>query len=496
MREVHTGGASGAAHSRTGAARSPTKRWMGMTTNAAPPHVLIVGAGPAGALMAILLGRRGYQVDVFERRADPRQLADTEIERRSINLGLSHRGITALTRVGVIDDVMRTSVRARGRVIHASDGRLTFQPYGSNEREILYSISRIALNRELIRRADEMDNVRFRFEMRCEELDRHAGTAVFRGPDDRRENVDSDFIVGADGAYSTVRLWMHRNERADFHQEYLDWGYKELLIPADADGRSRIELEALHIWPRGNALIVSHPNPNGSHTVTVFMPWEGERSFAALQTEAQVTRFFEEVFPDLPELVPDLAAEFLSHPTGSLVATRTAPWHHRDRCVLIGDGCHAVYPFYGQGMNAALEDCLVLDDELGRHPEDRAAAFRAYQRARKANTDALLELVKRNFDELRDTANQPSFVARKKVDLLLHRMFPDKWIPLYTMVVHSTMPYAEALERHKKQEALLRKLGVDAVLAVSLAAVVGARRLVSRRKRRVAAQVQAPLPNA
>jgi kynurenine 3-monooxygenase len=430
--------------------------------------------------MAILLGRRGYQVDAYERRADPRQLADTDVERRSINLGLSHRGITALTRAGVIDAVMRTAVRAKGRVIHASDGRLSFQPYGSNEREILYSISRIALNRELIRCADQMENVRFHFGMRFEEMDRDAATAVFRGPGGETERVEADFIVGADGAYSTVRQWMHRNERADFHQEYLDWGYKELLIPAGPDGRSRIELEALHIWPRGDALIVTHPNPDGSHTATVFLPWEGPRSFATLGTEPEVSRFFAEVFPDVPQLVPDLAREFLDHPAGTLVATRTAPWHHRDRCVLVGDGCHAVYPFFGQGMNAGLEDCLVLDEQLAGNPDDRRAAFSAYQRARKANTDALLELVKGNFDELRDTANQPTFVARKKLDLLLHRLFPERWIPLYTMVVHTTMPYAEALRRHRRQQSLLRRVGVDALLALALPAFVVARRLFSR----------------
>lgn len=468
-----------------------------MTTNAAPPRALIVGAGPAGALMAILLGRRGYRVDAYERRADPRQLTDADVERRSINLGLSHRGITALTRAGVIDDVMRTAVRAKGRVIHASDGRLSFQPYGSNEREILYSISRIALNRELIRHADRMENVRFHFGMRCDEVDRDAATAVFRGDDGRTERVQGDFVVGADGAYSTVRQWMHRNERADFHQEYLDWGYKELLIPAAPGGSSRIELEALHIWPRGDALIVSHPNPDGSHTATVFLPWEGPRSFATLQTETQVMRFFAEAFPDVPGLVPELAREFLGHPTGSLVATRTAPWHHRDRCVLVGDGCHAVYPFYGQGMNAGLEDCLVLDDQLGRHPADRQAAFAAYQNARKANTDALLELVKDNFDELRDTANQPTFVARKKLDLLLHRLFPERWIPLYTMVVHTTMPYAEALRRHRRQERLLRRLGVDAVLALALPALVAARRLAFRPVRGVpSAKARPPLTHA
>ena len=473
-----------------------------MTNDHTGPRALIVGAGPAGSLMAILLGRRGWQVQVYERRADPRPLADAAVERRSINLGLSHRGITALRTAGVLDEVMQTAVRAKGRVIHSTDGRTEFQPYGSNEAEILYSISRTALNRALISHAERLPNVAFHFGMRMDEMDRDAATAVFRTDDGREERVQADFIVGADGAYSTVRQWMHRNERADYAQEFLPWGYKELLIPPAPDGGSRIELEALHIWPRGEALIVSHPNRDGSHTVTVFMPFEGERSFASLTTETEVARFFGSVFPDLPGLVPDLAAEFLRHPTGTLVATRTAPWHHRDRCVLVGDGCHAVYPFFGQGMNAALEDCLVLDAALQRHGADRTAAFAAYQGARKESTDALLDLVKQNFDELRDTANQPTFVARKKVDLLLHRLLGDRWIPLYTMVVHTTMPYAEALRRHRRQEALLRRFGLHAVLGLALPVAVGLRRLLKRRAAAAppavppAAHVRTPLTHA
>jgi kynurenine 3-monooxygenase len=431
-------------------------------------RALIVGAGPAGSLMAILLGRRGMQVEVYERRADPRPLADEAVERRSINLGLSHRGITALTEAGVLDDVMKTAVRARGRVIHTTDGRTAFQPYGSDDSEILYSISRNALNRALIEHADRLPNVRFTFQAPLVELDREGPVATFRREDGATERVEADFVVGADGAYSTVRQWMHRNERADYAQEFLPWGYKELLIPPGEGGGSRIELEALHIWPRGDALIVTHPNPDGSHTASVFMPFEGERSFSALQTETDVGRFFATVFPDVPGLVPDLEAEWMRHPTGTLVATRTAPWHHREKCVLLGDGCHAVWPFYGQGMNAALEDCLVLNRALDRHPADRHAAFRSYQAERKVNTDALMELVRLNFDELRAGSDHPAFVARKKLDLLLHRLFPKKWVPLYTMVVHTTIPYAEALARWRRQQTLLRRLGVDSLLGAAL----------------------------
>ncbi len=448
-----------------------------MTAVSRARRVLVVGAGPAGSLAAILLGRRGWEVDVYERRDDPRPMADAAVERRSINLGLSHRGITALREAGVLDEVMAPAVRARGRVIHTSDGGLAFQPYGSDDREILYSISRIALNRVLIAHAAALPNVRFHFGARCESLDRDRARAVFRGADGEEIRASADFVVGADGAFSTVRQAMQGDE-GEFVQEVLPWGYKELLVPPAPDGGSRIELEALHIWPRGDALIVTHPNRDGSHTVTVFLPLEGgPGSFAELGTEAAVEAFFARVFPDVPALVPGLAREFLSHPTGTLVATRTAPWHHGGRVVLVGDACHAVYPFFGQGMNAALEDCLVLDRLLAEHGDDPERAFAAYEQARRPNTDALLELVKDNFDELRAGADRPEFVARKKVDFLLHQLLRDRWIPLYTMVVHTTMPYAEALRRQRRQERILRAVGVDALLSLA----GGARRLVGAR---------------
>jgi kynurenine 3-monooxygenase len=449
-----------------------------MTGQSGARRVLVVGAGPAGALAAILLGRRGWQVDVYERREDPRPMADAAVERRSINLGLSHRGITALREAGVLDEVMGPAVRARGRVIHASDGRLTFQPYGADEREILYSISRLALNRALISHAASLPGVRFHFGHRCESVDRERAEARFRDPDGREIRAGADLVVGADGAFSTVRQEMQAGTPSEHVQELLPWGYKELLIPPAPDGGSRIELEALHVWPRGDALIVTHPNRDGSHTVTVFLPLEGgPGSFAELTDPARVEAFFARVFPNLPPLVPELAREFLAHPTGTLVATRTAPWHHQDRVVLVGDACHAVYPFFGQGMNAALEDCLVLDRLLAEHGADRSAALRAYEEARRPNTDALLELVKDNFDELRSGADQPGFAARKKVDFLLHHFLRDRWIPLYTMVVHTTMPYAEALARQRRQERILRRLGVDAVLSLA----GSARRLVAPR---------------
>ncbi|HEX2092098.1 MAG TPA: NAD(P)/FAD-dependent oxidoreductase [Longimicrobiaceae bacterium] len=434
------------------------------------PTVTIVGAGLAGSAMAIYLGRRGYQVSVYERRADPRDEGAQPRERRSINLGLSHRGIQALTAVGVADRVLSRSVVARGRMIHTTDGKQVFQPYGSEPHHVLHSIARRDLNAALIDQAESACGVRFFFSHRCLDLDKKSAACLFRDESSgKTARAAADFVIGADGTYSTVRARMQRRERASFEQEFLDWGYKELTIPAAPDGSSQIELNALHIWPRGDCLIVSHPNLDGSHTATLFMPFEGgERSFTALGTTDEVESLFARTFPDLVPLAPELVPEFLRHPTAPLVSTRTSLWHYRDRVVLIGDGCHAVYPFYGQGMNAALEDCAVLDACLERHPGDRESAFREYQELRKKNTDALHQLVKQNFEELRDTVNSPVFRARKRVDLVLSRLFPGRWIPLYNMVVHSNMPYSEALERARRQDRIRRWSGLDLMLMVSL----------------------------
>jgi 2-polyprenyl-6-methoxyphenol hydroxylase-like FAD-dependent oxidoreductase len=276
--------------------------------SAAPERrVIIVGAGLAGSLLAVLLGRRGWAVEVLERRGDPRAAAAVASEQRSINLGLSHRGMVALRQAGVLDEVMKTAVRAKGRVIHASDARVEFQPYGQSEHEVLHSIQRSELNRALIDRAEEVPGVVFRFGVQLDGMDREAATVDYLDADGTPARAQGDFVVGADGAFSSVRQWMQRGSRADYAQEFLEWGYKELTLPAAPGGGSQVELEALHIWPRGDCLIVSHPNQDGSHTLTLFLPWEGRRSFAVLQTPEDVTAFFANLFPDLPPLAPALA---------------------------------------------------------------------------------------------------------------------------------------------------------------------------------------------
>ncbi|HEU4425684.1 MAG TPA: NAD(P)/FAD-dependent oxidoreductase [Pilimelia sp.] len=434
---------------------------------------VIVGAGLAGSLMAIHLAARGHQVEVYERRPDPRMPGAVD-HGRSINLGLSQRGVRALDGVGLLDAVMPYTVPMRGRVIHRRDGGQTFQPYGTRDDQILHSIRRTDLSAVLIERAESYPSVRFCFDTAFTRLDADKPVVYVTDPDGAELRVTADAVIGADGVFSAVRQQMQHGERADYAQEFLPWGYKEVTIPAASP------LEALHVWPGDRGLIVAHPNQDGSLTGTVFLPLDGPHSLATLREPEQIRAFFAAEFPDTLELMPDLVAEFRRNPTGTLVTIRTAPWHRRDQVVLVGDAAHAVYPFYGQGMNAAFEDCAVLDDCLGEHPTDLGAAFAAYQQRRKRHTDVLATLSTENFVDLRRRVRSPLHRARRRADLALNRLFPDSWVPLYTMVSHTSMPYADAMARARRQDTALTWLGLGAVAAVAALSTYGARRRSGR----------------
>ena len=414
--------------------------------------VAIVGGGPAGSLLALALAQQGHHVDVYERRSDPRRQITGE--GRSINLGLSKRGMQALHMVGMLDQVLARAVTMRGRVIHSADGTMRFQPYGKNSAEVLHSIDRNELNRMLLDQAAQYPTVNLHFEHKLVHADRQKQEIEFDVAG-RHVKMKPQWVIGADGAFSTMRRELQRGERAEYHQEFLEWGYKELTLAATPDGASKIELSALHVWPRSHCLIVSHANRNGSHTLTLFLPFEGEDSFATTQTAEDVVSLFAKYFPDLIPLLPDLVEQWMRHSPGSLITTRTAPWAFGDWAVLVGDACHAVYPFYGQGMNSAFEDCSVLIHELNQAHSCRAAAFQAYELARRAHTDVLCELSKSNFIELKQKVRSPWFLARKRLDLAIHRLLPQRWIPLYTMVAHTTIPYGEALARARRQDRIL-----------------------------------------
>jgi len=412
--------------------------------------ITIVGAGLGGALMAVFLGRAGHRVRVYERRPDPRRGAGGR--GRSINLAISTRGLAALERVGLDKKLLEVAVPMRGRMVHPHDGGLTFQPYGHQAHHVIHSVSRAGLNRLLVETAEAMPNVEVRFGQRCVDVDLTHALGTFVDIDSGAETTaDADLLIGADGAFSEVRLALQKTDRFEYSQSFLPYGYKELSIPPADGGGFRMERNALHIWPRGGFMMIALPNVDGSYTCTCFWPFRGENSFAQLATRDEVRAYFRATFPDAVPMMPTLEDDFLLNAVGSLVTVRCAPWRHTDRVALLGDAAHAVVPFYGQGANAAFEDCMVLDQCLKEFGDDVAEALAAYERRRKPHADALADLAIGNFVEMRDKTASKVFLFGKRVEKLLARLFPGRFLPLYYMVTFSRTPYADAVRRARAQ---------------------------------------------
>ena len=430
--------------------------------------ITIVGAGLGGALMAVFLGRAGHRVKVFERRPDPRRGAAPGGRGRSINLAISTRGLAALERVGLDAKLLEVAVPMRGRMVHGIDGSLTFQPYGHEPHHVINSVSRAGLNRLLVETAESMPNVEVRFGRRCTDVDLERATATFVDAESGATVIEaSDLLIGADGAYSEVRLAMQKTDRFDYQQSYLHYGYKELTIPPADGGGFRMEANALHIWPRGGFMMIALPNVDGSYTCTCFWPFSGPNSFGALVTREEVRAYFQAVFPDALPLMPTLEEDFLLNAVGSLVTVRCAPWRFKDRAVLLGDAAHAVVPFYGQGANAAFEDCIVLDECLRELGGDVAEALATYESRRKPHADALADLAIGNFVEMRDKTASKTFLWGKRIEKLLAKVLPGWFVPLYYMVTFSRTPYADAVRRARAQwRAVWAAAGIVAVLVV------------------------------
>ncbi|MCZ6695278.1 MAG: NAD(P)/FAD-dependent oxidoreductase [Acidobacteria bacterium] len=432
--------------------------------------VVLVGAGLGGSLMAILLGRAGYRVRCFEMRPDPR--AGSPRVGRSINLAISARAIHALGTIGLAKDVLAVGIPMRGRMIHDLNGRTVFQPYGTVAEHANYSVSRAELNIALLNAAAALPNVEFRFGMKCAGVDPEAGIVTFAEPGDsqpesgRRETAVGDVIIGADGAFSTVRQQIQRQDRFDYQQSFLSHGYKELTLPPGDGGGFALDRNALHIWPRGGFMMIALPNRDGSFTCTLFWPLEGANSFAALRTGEEVRRFFTGVFPDAARLMPDLEAEYIRNPVGSLVTVRCSPWRYGARVVLLGDACHAVVPFHGQGANAAFEDCVVLDECIRSLAPDWSRVFSSFEALRRENTDALADLSIANFEEMRDHAGSRAFRLKKGLEKGLHRLFPSWFIPLYMMISFTRIPYAAAVRRARRQARVVAAIAGAAFLFI------------------------------
>jgi kynurenine 3-monooxygenase len=424
-----------------------------------PTDLTVIGAGLAGSLMATLLARRGHRVRLFERLPDMRRTAIPA--GRSINLALAARGIRALERAGVMHSVLPLLIPMRGRLLHDRDGALTFLPYGQREHEVIYSISRPGLNRVLLDAA-EAAGVDILFEQTLTAADLDAGTLTFADPQRQTRQIPLANVLGADGAGSVLRHAFVAQRKVRCTEDLLPHGYKEFTIAADADGRHRMERNALHIWPRGGFMLIALPNLDGSFTVTLFLPNQGPLSFAALDTPAAVERLFAEHFADAYALMPDVAEQFAARPTGIMGTVRCARWSDARGMVLLGDAAHAITPFHGQGMNCAFEDCRVLDEIL-EHEQSWPQAFGAFETQRRPNANAIADMALENYIEMRDTVRDPKFQLQKMLSLELERRFPQRFVPRYSMVMfHDDIPYSVAYERGRIQADILAQLTREA----------------------------------
>lgn len=424
-------------------------------TPGAEPRVTIIGAGLCGPLLALLLARRGWSVMVLERRDDPR---DHEVAGgRSINLALAARGLAALEAAGLSEAVKPLLIPMRGRRIHEREGGTDFLPYGQRPEEVIYSVSRDELNRLLVQSAVETGRVECRFNCEVEHFDPGSGRLVWRDADGGILAREAAPLIGADGAGSVIRRSLFEGGLIEAREDVLEHAYKELNIAPGAGGSHRIEREALHIWPRGGFMLIALPNLDGSFTVTLFLPREGDPSFATLSKRAAVEGFFEREFPDTVPLIEDLPGAFASNPTGILGTVYAEPWHHADKVLLLGDAAHAIVPFHGQGMNAAFEDCRLLAGRLATDA-DVGEIFAQFSRKRKPNADAIARMALENYVEMRDTVRDPGFARRKALGFELERRCPGYFIPRYSMVMFHHVPYLEAEQRGARQAALLEEL--------------------------------------
>ncbi|MFL5808673.1 MAG: FAD-dependent oxidoreductase [Flavisolibacter sp.] len=419
--------------------------------------ITIIGAGLVGSLLSIYLAKRGYKVAIYERRGDMRK---EEVEAgRSINLALSDRGIKALNEVGIAEEVLKIAIPMHGRFIHNLDGSTAFQPYGK-EGQYINSVSRTELNCKLLDLAEKHE-VEIHFGKKFISIDwNQKQVQLEEMANCELSTANFSLCFAADGAYSGARMaHMMSHSKFDYHQYYIDCGYKELSIPAGNNGSFLLEKNALHIWPRKEYMLIALPNTNGSFTGTLFFPFEGALSFEKLKTKTAVTDFFKQTFPDVVALIPDLTSQFFNHPTSSLVTVKCYPWVREDKFCLIGDAAHAIVPFFGQGMNAGFEDCSLLNELLEKHGEDWSGLLQEFQERRKPDTDAIADMAVGNFTEMRARTADPKFLLQKKIEAKLHEHYPDKWIPAYTQVTFSPhIRYSEALKNSQRQEAIMQKI--------------------------------------
>ncbi len=413
--------------------------------------ITLLGAGLVGSLLALLLKQKGHEVTLYERRPDMRK--EKLSAGRSINLALSHRGWKALKMAGIDKEIEKIALPMYARCIHDDDGSVNIQKYGKSN-EAIYSVSRGDLNMALMNAAEEA-GVKLIFDYKSKRIDVDKNIITFEHEGENLKE-EADLIIGSDGAFSSLRTAYTMMDRTDYQQMYLKHGYKELHIDDD-NGKWKIANDCLHIWPRKNFMLIALPNMDGSFTVTLFLPFEGEPSFQSLSTDEKIATFFQKEFPDAVPILHDLIPTFHKNPTSSLITVKTEPWGFQDKSFIIGDAAHAIVPFYGQGMNAGFEDCSVLMELMEEH-DDWGNLIQAYDKSRKPNGDAIADLAIRNFIEMRDWVSEPEFLERKKIEKDLGRMYPDSFNSVYEMVSFTSTDYAYALKCTKLQDELLKSI--------------------------------------
>ncbi|WP_154222946.1 FAD-dependent oxidoreductase [Marinicella rhabdoformis] len=421
-----------------------------------PAHITIIGAGLVGSLQSIYLAQRGYQVTVFEQLPDIRKEAIPA--GRSINLALANRGIHALKEVGVMEQVKPLLIPMKGRMLHDEAGNLKLQSYGQKPEEVIYSVSRAGLVSLLRDKAEATGLVTFHFkhELKAIRFNRkrcdveNTVTAV-------TISHDFEYLIGADGGGSQVRACIEALEETEVSSELLDHSYKELTVPAGSEGDFQLYKEALHIWPRGEYMMIGLPNPDASFTMTLFMPNKGEASFEAIKNPVQLERFFDEHFADVKALIPDLTHDFFANPTGYLGTIRCNDWHYKN-VILTGDAAHAIVPFHGQGMNAGFEDCAALNAALEASDDNWDLAMPIFEASRINNTNAIADMALENYVEMRSSVRDPKFHLKKKIAFELEKRLPEFFIPRYSMVMFHLIPYAEAQSRGLIQNKILDQL--------------------------------------
>lgn len=414
--------------------------------------ITIVGGGLSGSLLAIYMAKRGFQVELFERRPDMRKTAI--YQGRSINLALSTRGLNALAKIGLDTEILADAIPMYGRMMHNKAGELSYHAYGK-QGQAINSVSRGRLNQKLIELADGFDNINIHFNARCIDVNIDEAKAVFELEDGTHHTVQSDRIIGTDGAFAATRGKLQITDRFNYSQTYLHVGYKELAIPAGDNGSFLLEKNALHIWPRGSFMMIALPNPAGDFTCTLFFPFE---LFNRLQTDKAIVDFFEQEFADAVPLMPTLLDDFKQNPIGNLVTVKCYPWVKDDKIALMGDAAHAIVPFYGQGMNCSFEDVVVFDQMIDRFGDDWNAIFDAYQKERKPNADAIADLAVQNYYEMADKVADKHFLHKKHIEHELTELYPDKFKSQYELTTFSLSGYKYAWDQGQKNDVLLEKI--------------------------------------